>query len=162
MIQINFDEFEPANALGSRSGIHKVGCFYWVLKNLPPWLTSSSEMVFVTLLCSSLDIKCYGYEKILSTITNDLISLEKPFVVTTWKGELYECMGAQVMFVADNLAFHAVMGFVESFAAGQCCEKCLTYTKDFRKTFSEYDCLRRTPDSIRKLVEIACERGPTS
>ncbi len=35
-IQVYYDEFETANPLGSKRGIHKVGVFYFVLRNLPP------------------------------------------------------------------------------------------------------------------------------
>ena len=36
VLQLYFDEIEPVNPIGSRTTIHKIGCFYWNLKNLPP------------------------------------------------------------------------------------------------------------------------------
>ena len=35
-IQLYFDEFETANPLGSKKGIHKLSCIYFILRNLPP------------------------------------------------------------------------------------------------------------------------------
>ena len=42
-LQLYFDEIEPVNPIGSRTTIHKIGCFYWNLKNLPPWILSDMK-----------------------------------------------------------------------------------------------------------------------
>lgn len=40
-IQLFFDEFETANPLGSKHGLHKVGNIYFVLRNFSPKINSS-------------------------------------------------------------------------------------------------------------------------
>lgn len=39
-VQLYYDDFETANPLGSKKGIHKLGCVYFILRNLPPKLNS--------------------------------------------------------------------------------------------------------------------------
>lgn len=39
--QLYYDEFKCANPLGSKKGIYKVGCLYFILRNLPPKLNSA-------------------------------------------------------------------------------------------------------------------------
>ncbi|XP_059417348.1 uncharacterized protein LOC132152611 isoform X1 [Carassius carassius] len=38
-IQLFYDDFETANPLGSKKGIHKLGAIYFTLRNFPPFLT---------------------------------------------------------------------------------------------------------------------------
>lgn len=35
-IQLYYDDFEPANPLGSKRGIHKIDCLYFVIRNQTP------------------------------------------------------------------------------------------------------------------------------
>lgn len=55
-IQFYYDKFETANPLGSKQGIHKVGCLYFVLRNLPPQFNSSVLNIHLVSLFHSLDI----------------------------------------------------------------------------------------------------------
>ena len=60
-LQLYF-EVEPVNPIGSRASIHKIGCFYWCLKNLPPWLLSDMRMTHLAALVPYLDIETYGFK----------------------------------------------------------------------------------------------------
>ena len=81
--QLYFDELETANPIGSRATIHKIGCFYWCLKSLPPWLNSDMRYTFVVALVSYLDVKSYGFSPVIDAITNDLVKLENGISITT-------------------------------------------------------------------------------
>ncbi len=48
-IQIYFEEVETVNPLGSKTGLHKIGAFYFVLKNLPPLINSSLHNIHLLL-----------------------------------------------------------------------------------------------------------------
>ena len=74
-LQLYSDDFEPSNPIGSRNSIHKVTCFYWILKNLPPWLNSQINQVNVVALCNTLDLCRYGYKPVLDKISEDLKKL---------------------------------------------------------------------------------------
>ena len=75
-LQLYFDEIEPVNPIGSRTTIHKIGCFYWNLKNLPSWILSDMKFTFVVALVPYLDVKSFSFKNVLSKIRNDLRKLE--------------------------------------------------------------------------------------
>lgn len=45
-LEIFYDEFETTNPLGSKTGVHKIGAFYFVIKNLPPYLNSCLSKIY--------------------------------------------------------------------------------------------------------------------
>ncbi|XP_051566959.1 uncharacterized protein LOC127448461 isoform X1 [Myxocyprinus asiaticus] len=65
-IQVYYDDFETANPLGSKQGVHKLGCLYFTLRNLPPYLNSSLMNIHLISLFHSQDARKYGLDKILS------------------------------------------------------------------------------------------------
>ena len=136
-LQLYFDELETANPIGSRATIHKIGCFYWCLKNLPPWLNSDLRFTFVVALVSYLDVKSYGFSPVVAAITNDLKKLENGITFATKSGKSLTVKANRLSFVADNLAYHSVFGFNENFSGGLCCEKCTVPQSKFKETFEE-------------------------
>ena len=60
-----FDEFETANPLGSKKGIHKLGGIYFTLRNFPPKLNSCLINIHLYALFHAQDIKKYGFDTIL-------------------------------------------------------------------------------------------------
>lgn len=50
---IFFDEFETANPLGSKHGIHKIGNIYFVLRNLTPKVNSALMNIHLVALFHS-------------------------------------------------------------------------------------------------------------
>lgn len=134
-IQLYYDDIETANALGSKKGVHKLGCVYFVLRNLSPKLNSVLMNIHLVALFHSEDLKKYGFEPILKPLIDDLKILETegiqlPFLATPVKGSVIQVTG-------DNLALHALFGFVESFSATYCCRLCLTDKSQYQSVFSE-------------------------
>ena len=138
-LQLYFDEVEPVNPIGSRASIHKIGCFHWCLKNLPPWLLSDMRMTHLAALVPYLDIETYGFKEVLTVLRNDLLALEKGIQILTRSGKTVFVALRRVDFVADNLAYHAVFGFNKSFSGGLCCEKCVLPQSLFKSVFEERD-----------------------
>ena len=64
-IQLYFDEVEPANPIGTRANIQRVGCFYWSFKSLPPWMNEDSRWTHVVAIATILDLKTYGFEPLV-------------------------------------------------------------------------------------------------
>ena len=134
-IQLYYDDFETANPLGSKKGIHKLGCIYFILRNLSPKLNSVLMNIHLVALFHSEDLKKYGFDPILKPLLNDLTMLEAegmqvPFQPTPLKGSVFQVTG-------DNLAIHGLFGFVESFSAKYCCRFCLTEKGEMQSVFSE-------------------------
>ena len=55
-IQLFYDDFETANPLGSKKGIHKLGAIYFTLRNFPPKVNSS--LVNIHFVCT---FSCPGH-----------------------------------------------------------------------------------------------------
>ena len=117
-LQLYFDEIEPVNPIASRASIHKIGCFYWCLKNLPPWYLSDMRMSHLVALVPYLDIETYGFKEVLTAIKGDLVGLESGIEVKTRTGKTLSVALRRLNFVADNLAYHAVFGLKKSFSGG--------------------------------------------
>lgn len=58
-VQLYYDDFETANPLGSKKGIHKLGCVYFILRNLPPKLNSVLMNIHLETLFHSEDLKTW-------------------------------------------------------------------------------------------------------
>lgn len=67
-IQVYFDEFETANPLGSKRGVHKVGALYFVVRNLPPKVNSRLMNIHLIALFHAQDLKKYGFDPILEPL----------------------------------------------------------------------------------------------
>lgn len=75
-IQLYYDELEIVNPLGSKTGFHKLGSFYYTIQNFPPHINSELSSIHVLLLCCDSDVKKYGFKKILTPFLQDLSKLE--------------------------------------------------------------------------------------
>lgn len=126
-IQLFFDEFETANPLGSKKGIHKLGGIYFTLRNFLPRLNSSLITIHLVALFHAQDTITIT---ILEPIVNDLKVLETDGVkVPLFKNALYRSI---VQVIGDNLGIHKLFGFVESFSAWNCCRFCLVKRSEFQ------------------------------
>ena len=75
-IQMYYDDFETANPLGSKRGIHKIGALYFVLRNLPPKFNSAVMNNHLVALFHTEDVKKYGFDPILQPLINYIKTLE--------------------------------------------------------------------------------------
>ncbi|KAG7478554.1 hypothetical protein JOB18_002184 [Solea senegalensis] len=135
---------------GVYSQVHKLGCVYFILRNLPTKLNSVLMNIHLVSLFHSDDIKKYGFSPILQPLVNDLKTLETqgiqvPFSDTPLRGSVVQVTG-------DNLALHGLFGMVESFSATYCCRFCLTDKTSLQSVFSEDD-----PDLILRTKELYLE-----
>lgn len=138
-IQINlfFDEVEVTNPLGSKTGIHKLGAFYFVLKNLPPRFNASLGNIHLLAMCNCVDIKKYGFDPILAPFMEELHKLESDDGVTFQvdKDKYFTLRGSLALVSADNLGGNSLFGFVESFSANMPCRVCTGNKDEFQTKF---------------------------
>ncbi|KAI7808364.1 hypothetical protein IRJ41_002977 [Triplophysa rosa] len=113
-IQLFYDDFETANPLGSKKGIHKLGAIYFTLRNFPPVFNSS--LVNIHLFN---DLKVLEIEGVENPLTGDFVR------------------GTIVQVTGDNLGLHSLLGFLESFRARYCCRFCLLEIDHFQSVFCE-------------------------
>ena len=134
-LQLFYDDFECANPLGSKKGIHKIGAIYFTLRNLSPKHNSMLLNIHLVTLFHAQDIKTYGFSKILDPIVQDIKELEtKGIRVPLYEENVY---GTIVQVTGDNLGLHSLFGFVESFNARYCCRFCLAEKEDFQTEYTE-------------------------
>lgn len=74
-IQLFYDDFETANPLGSKRGVHKIGALYFVLRNPPPKFNSALMNIHLVMLFHTEDLKKYGFDPILDPLINDIKNL---------------------------------------------------------------------------------------
>ena len=135
-IQVYYDDFETANPLGSKQGIHKLGCLYFTLRNLPPRLNSSLMNIHLISLFHSQDGKKYGIDRILSPLVEDMKVLEQGMKVLFAEQPIY---GTIAQITGDNLGLNGLLGYVESFSANHYCRMCLTDKTSAQTVFTQDD-----------------------
>ncbi|XP_023199004.1 uncharacterized protein LOC111610276 isoform X1 [Xiphophorus maculatus] len=134
-LQIQLFDFETANVLGPKKGLHKLGAIYFTLRNFSPIFNSSLLNIHLCALFHAQDIKRYSFNLILEPLVNDLKVLEtEGLKIPTFEPVIY---GTVVQVTGDNLGLHGLFGFVESFGARYCCRFCLLEKHSFQTIFSE-------------------------
>lgn len=136
-VQLYYDEFECANPLGSKKGIHKVGCLYFILRNLPPSLNSALMNIHLVSLFYAQDAKKYGIDEILKPLVKDLKILETSGIAVPFAK--FPVFGTLAQITGDNLGMHSILGFLESFRANYFCRFCLIDQSSAQSVFSEDD-----------------------
>lgn len=136
-LQVYYDDSETANPLGSKQGVHKLGCSYFTLRNLPPHLNSSLMNMYLISLFHSEDAKKYGLDKILSPFIEDVKKLEMFGIKVSFSEEpLY---GTICQITGDDLGLNGILGYVESFNAHYFCRLCETDKTTAQTVFNEHD-----------------------
>ena len=118
------DDCETVNPLGSKTGTHKLGFIYFLIKSLPPDLLSSLRSHFLCAVYRSDDAKTYSLDDVLRPIVAELQVLEKEGITVdtpTFKGVVKFSL---VQVVGDNLGLNAILGYTESFSANHMCRRC--------------------------------------
>lgn len=118
-IQLYYDDFETANPLGSKRGIHKIGCIYFVIRNLPPKFNSILMNIHLVSLFHTPDLQKYGFDVILEPLINDVKKLESQGLSLPFSDE--QVYGTISQITGDNLGMHSILGFNESFSSHHFC-----------------------------------------
>ncbi|XP_048042264.1 uncharacterized protein LOC125265811 isoform X1 [Megalobrama amblycephala] len=134
-IQLYYDDFESANPLGSKQGIHKIGAIYFILRNFPPKMNSNLMNIHLLSLFHAQDVKKYGFDAILRPLVEDLKVLESSGIHVPFSKE--PLFGTIALVTGDNLGMHTLLGFMESFSAHYFCRFCLVDKKTSQSIFSE-------------------------
>nr|XP_047128240.1 uncharacterized protein LOC124808979 isoform X3 [Hydra vulgaris] len=153
-IQIYFDEVETTNPLGSKTGIHKLGAFYFTIKNFPPAANSALSNIHLLALAHSEDIKRYTTDPVMEVIVQQLKDLhDEGFTVFCDGKEInFRCFLTQV--VGDNLGLHAILGYMENFSSASfACDLCMATQDEMQKVFCEYSLTMRTQQSYEQHIE---------
>lgn len=150
-LQISIDDYEPCNALQSKSGRHKICAVYFTIHNLPPKFASKLNNIFLICLCNSDDLKTKqtDYNNIWRMIVAELSELENGIMIhnTIMKGTL-------VHTAFDNLGANVALGFSGSFSSNKYCRHCLCSKTECQKFTSESQCTLRTVENYENSLDI--------
>lgn len=152
-IQLYFDEFECTAPLGTKTGSHKMGGLYFIIRNIPPKFLGQLENIFLAALFYSADLKTLSFNTILSPIIRDLKILESEGISVAFLP--YKLKGTLVALSHDNLGGNTMYCMVESFSANYFCRFCTIHKSDTQKVFSENHnlCILRTIDFYKNIPE---------
>ena len=154
MLHLFVDAFETVNVLGSHTTVHKLEGLYCVLRNVPTMYLSKTSSIFLIGLWHSLDVKQYGYDKILLPLFRQLQELEsEKGLAATVFDQSVTLHGIVVAFSADNLGAHSLFGYLESFSANRMCRFCLAHKSEIQELFHEKYFILRTRDSYDNEVK---------
>ena len=133
-----YDEIELCNPLGSHTKLHKLGCLFFTLGNIPPKFRSQLKCIFLVSIAASPIIRKHGIDEILNPFVRDLRDLAANKLHVFIDGKVREFEVALLAFLADNLGAHQIGGFKESMSfARRICRSCMTTTADAQHNFVE-------------------------
>ena len=154
-VQIYFDEVETTNPIGSKTGIHKLGAFYFVIKNFPPAANSALSNIHLLALCHADDIKKHkSVDPVLNIIISELNQLHDEGFSINVSGEDRHIRCFLTQFVGENLGLHSILGYMENFSRATFpCDICMATTDDIQQIFSEKNLTIRTEDMYNQQVQ---------
>lgn len=133
-----YDDFEPNNPLGSKSGIYKIGAVYISVASVPVQYVSLLENIFLTQLCFSADRVQYGNKSIFYKIIQQLKYLEiEGITIKTSSGKDVHIYFTLLLILGDNLGLNSILGFEESFRSNYFCRFCRTHTNETKHQIME-------------------------
>lgn len=143
-LQLGIDDFEPCNALKTKSGLHKMCGIYMEIRNVDPKYKSKLSNIHLVALVKSQDVKENDFDKVARKILGELKLLESAGITIKCGINLKAIL---VDISADNLGKNGVFGFVECFVATYYCRICELTSSECRKSVEEIpEKMRRKPD----------------
>lgn len=147
-----FDDFESGNALGSHSGIHKLGGVYVSLPCLPSYRSTVLSNIFLALIFHSSDRVEFGNRVIFQPLMDELNFLQETGIeinTPDYEGKLYFELG---LILGDNLGLHSIAGFTESFSSNFPCRMCTMRKEDvWVQCYEDESLLRHTDQYYAQL-----------
>ena len=154
VIQLYYDDFETVNPIGTKTGLHKLGGFYFNILNCGRKHNSKLDNIFMVALVYKQDIIRYGMTRVLKPFIDEMKKLESGIDVVREDGSTRHVVCLLGNIVADNLGLHSILGYMESFQHSYSCDLCLGTAESFQSVFKESNLVLRD----RKQYEIHCDR----
>ena len=162
VLHFYIDGFETTNPLGPHTQIHKMEGLYMMIRNLPSKLLAKETSIFLVGMWYAQDAKDKErtYDVILAPLVRKLKELESnDGVDVNICGQTVKVRAALALFSADNLGYHSLFGFLESFTARKFCRLCEATKDDSQQKFFESDYVQRTRNSYDQCVQLIGQPG---
>ncbi|XP_071653435.1 uncharacterized protein [Temnothorax longispinosus] len=132
-----FDDFEVNNALGSHTGIQKLGALYYFIACFPPQVNSLLENIFMASFFHSSDRVVFQNHKIFHNVIDELNFLQSEGILVNTENRSEQIYFALGLVMGDNLGLNSILGFIESFNAAYYCRLCKTHKEVAQYNFKE-------------------------
>lgn len=120
---VYFDDFEPFNVLGSKSGAYKIGAVYCKLLCLPPLIEAQLLHINPVMFFFSEDRKTFSDRTIFAPLIEELNHLQSNGVQYTFR-QFKRIKLIPILIYGDNLGLNGILGFTESFNCNHYCRLC--------------------------------------
>ncbi len=162
VLHLYIDGFETTNPLGPHIQIHKMEGLYMIVRNLPSKLLSKESSIFLVGMWYAQDAKdkARTYDIILAPLVNTLMQLESDDGIdVSVCDQIIKVRAALAIFSADNLGYHSLFGFLESFNSRKFCRFCEATKEENQINFYETDYIKRTKESYNESVNLIDQPG---
>ncbi|PIK54459.1 hypothetical protein BSL78_08672 [Apostichopus japonicus] len=149
-----YDDFETANPLGAKRGIHKLGGFYISVLSLPVKYQARLDNILLSTLVKSKFISKYGVNEVVKYVKDDLQVLSKDGLLIDGKDFAGKVRPQLFQVVGDNLGVHSLLGYVMSFSANYYCRFCKGHRSVLQKQMVEQQDLLRTQENYRVDIDV--------
>ena len=148
------DDWEPANPLGSRKGVHKLCAFYMSLLCLPRKFQSRLNSILLVALVKSQFVTKYGIDSVQKVIVQDFqkvydygIYIDTPEFRGIVRPKLFQVVG-------DNLGVHGMLGYARGFTANYPCRHCKEHRETCKEQVEENTASLRDEDNFAQDIEL--------
>lgn len=154
LIQLYFDEFDPCNPLGPKRGIYNLGALYFSLRNLPPFLNSCLNHIFLITLFHADDLKNHQFSEILQPLVDDLKKLEEDGIDVDYPDIPQKNIKGTIASLSfDNLGGNTLLSLVKSFSNCYFCKICKISPNNVNTNFVEDPTLMRTKEDLQEILK---------
>lgn len=160
-LQISFDEFEPCDALKSKSGLHKLLGIYMEIRNVPEFYRSKMENMFLVALVKVTDLKETDdtIDTVYTNIVDEIRWLEEKGIDGVSFHSNDNLKATLINITADNLGANDVFGFVKCFRAQYFCRICVSNQEECKKSVKEDPSKIRDMSNYAQLINKADRRN---
>jgi hypothetical protein len=108
------DDYNICDPLGPAKTKYKTNGVYYKVGNLD-WVSEANPIKLIQ-LCFTKDIVKFGYNCVFRRLVDDLKILERSGVKIEIEGKIKEYIGSILLFTADNLGAHSIIGLPQNFS----------------------------------------------
>ena len=121
-LYVFYDDYEVDKDIGPHSA--KLNAIYIKVACLPPEFQGALENIFLALLFDAQDRNDLTNERVFRKFIQEINYLQSTGIEIVINDQTYRVYFTIGLVVADNLAMHTLLGFVESFSSNYPCRFC--------------------------------------
>lgn len=146
-LHLEFDDYEPDNALGSHHTEHSVGSLCVTIPCLPPEFQSALGNMFLFTVFESKYREEFGNHITFARAIEELTFLEQEGISVNIDDQIIKVYFCFCLIIADNKGNNSIQGFPNSFSANFYCRICKLHRTQMQRQCVPLDNYKRTIDN---------------